>query len=63
MSAFITLMNTADKLAGYYRSGTLAAVVLADWLVERGFYAIDIEPFAGRVIAYRDGVRFDLGSE
>lgn len=60
MTAFINLMNLADKLASYYRDGTLAAVILHDWLVDHEFYGVIVE--GGRVTAYRDGVRFDLGS-
>jgi hypothetical protein len=59
MSEFTATMNTADKLAGWYRQGTLAAIILADWLVEHGFYGVRI---GSDVVAYYRGVRFDLGN-
>ena len=59
MTDFISTMNHADRLAAYYKRGTYAAILLADWLIEHGFYGVRIN---GDVVAYRDNIRFDLGN-
>lgn len=59
MSEFTQILNLADKLASYYRQGTMAAIVLHDWLVDHGFYGVVVD---GKVTAYWNGVRFDLGN-
>ena len=58
MSDLIDLMNSAYRRAEYWRMGSLAYVVLLDWLVANGFYAVDRK--GDEVVAYYNGVRFSL---
>ena len=58
MSDMIDRMNTAYRLAEWYRRGTLAWIVLLDQLVERGFYAVERK--GDEVIAWHTGIRFSL---
>ncbi len=58
MSDLINLMNDAYRRAEYWRTGTLAYIVLLDWLVANGFYAVDCN--GDELTAYYNGVRFSL---
>lgn len=58
MADLIDLMNSAYRRAEYWRMGSMAYIVLLDWLVANGFYAIDRK--SDEVIAWYNGVRFSL---
>lgn len=58
MSDLLRTLDRADKLVGFYREGKLVSVILEDELIDLGFYAIEIEP--RRVVAWLDGIRFEM---
>jgi len=58
MSDLIDRVNTADRLANYWRMGTLAFVVLRDRLLSEGWY--DIKRRADIIEAHFNGVEFKL---
>lgn len=58
MANIIETINNADRIAGLWRTGTVAALSAQERLAELGFYAVVVGERS--IVAYLNGCRLEL---
>lgn len=58
MSALINTVNTADRIAKFWRHGNMPSISAQERLVELGFYAVVVGE--RNIVAWLNGYRFEL---
>lgn len=58
MANIIDTINTADRIAGLWRQGSVAALPAQERLIDLGFYAVSVGERS--IVAYLNGCRLEL---
>lgn len=58
MATLIETINQGDRIAGLWRTGTVAALSAQERLSELGFYAVTIRDT--KIVAWHSGYRFEM---